>query len=424
MVLVVLHVLLLTFAWTEALKSKSLPLFLTFDSGVPIASINGTAVPFVSREKFVWGASPSPARLAAWKQAVPKISISYYMPYSRAPSASKGFGLEFWQATHPDWILYQCDQKTVAFWDGETAPSGSVPLDFTNPDVIKWQVTNQSVYAQSMGYDAMAFDNFGGGSRQGVNSGKACGVILNNGSWAYRFNQSTNAYDPRQQDFFREASVQWIEQASKLMAAVTPKLGIVPNNAIGPSGWGRSSLGIRVMDSSTGILSERGFSGWGSGPIEEQELLDEYEWMSLLESKGKSYYSINETPGPKGENVSDEWAEWVIGAFLVGSQPRSALWLGAIASYGNWSFTHEGLGVPIGTPLQKNFSVLPGRALLRNFTGGIAILNPTTSNCTIDVGEGATAGGFVDLHGKQTASEGVVVLAAKTARVLVFAEHS
>jgi hypothetical protein len=266
--------LLLAAACAHAIASKpSLPLFLTFDSQVPIASINGSdAPPFLSREVFVWGARSDPARLAAWKQAAPNASLSYYMPYSRAPRASQGFGLAFWQATHPNWVLYQCDQKTVAFWDGETAPEGSVPLDFTNPDVIEWQVKNQSVYAQRMGYNAMAFDNFGGeqsccivfhtsnfvapmsegGSRQGANSGKACGVIEKDGSWSYRFNQSTATYDPMQQAFFREASVRWIEQASKLMAQVTPRLGIVPNNAIGPSGWGRSSLGMRVLEASTG----------------------------------------------------------------------------------------------------------------------------------------------------------------------------
>jgi hypothetical protein len=120
----------------------------------------------------------------------------------------------------------------------------------------------------------------------------------------------------------------------------------------------------------SGILSERGFSGWGNGPIDEQELRDEYEWMALLESKGKSYYSINETPVPKGDTkVTDEWAEWVIGAFLVGSQTRSALWLGGVQSYGNWSVTHPGLSAPIGTPLQTNFSALPGSTGRRHCCG-------------------------------------------------------
>ena len=89
------------------------------------------------------------------------------MPYSRSPAAAAGFDLAFWNQTHPDWVLMQCDRKTVAFWDHETAPSGSVPLDFTNPEVIKWQMTNQSAYAVALNFSAIAVDNFGGGARQG-----------------------------------------------------------------------------------------------------------------------------------------------------------------------------------------------------------------------------------------------------------------
>ena len=151
----------------------SIPLFLTFDSGISPASVATT--PFAKQEVFVWGASvgsdTAAARRAAFKKANPNISLSLYMPYSRAPSASLGFNLAWFERHHPDWILYQCDRKTVAFWDGETAPTGSVPIDFTNPEVVAWQVANQSVKALQLGYDAMAFDNFGGGARQSARGG-------------------------------------------------------------------------------------------------------------------------------------------------------------------------------------------------------------------------------------------------------------
>ena len=77
-------------------------------------------VPWVSQEVFVWGSSAS--RVASWRQVHPRVSLSYYMPYSRAPSASLGFTLAWFQQHHPDWIMYRCDKKTVAFWGSETAP--------------------------------------------------------------------------------------------------------------------------------------------------------------------------------------------------------------------------------------------------------------------------------------------------------------
>jgi len=36
------------------------------------------------------------------------------------------------------------------------------------------------------------------------------------------------------------------------------------------------------MEVSTGILSERGFTGWGGGPISQSELLNEYAWMRQM----------------------------------------------------------------------------------------------------------------------------------------------
>jgi len=117
-----LALLLLCLGLTQA--SASIPLFLTFDSGVAPASINKSATPFLPQLSYVWGASPDPARLAAYKAAAPKVLLSYYMPYSRAPAASEGFTLAFFEARHPEWVLYRCDRKTVAFWDGQTAPKG------------------------------------------------------------------------------------------------------------------------------------------------------------------------------------------------------------------------------------------------------------------------------------------------------------
>ena len=175
---------------TDVNTTTSLPLFVTFDAGIPAANISSNVTPFVGQEQFVWGADPDPDKLSSWRLASPDIQLSYYMPFSRAPAASKGFDLDFFLQNHPDWVLYQCDRETVAFWDGQTAPTGSVPIDFTNRDVIEWQVKNQSVYAAKMGYDAMAFDNFGDGARQGANPGKACGVKLRNGTWAPRFGQT------------------------------------------------------------------------------------------------------------------------------------------------------------------------------------------------------------------------------------------
>eukprot|EP00750_Incisomonas_marina_P033186 INCI961.1.p1 GENE.INCI961.1~~INCI961.1.p1 ORF type:complete len:430 (-),score=47.29 INCI961.1:74-1363(-) len=396
--------------------SAALPLFVTFDAGIPVENITREAAPFVVQEQFVWGAEPDPARISAWRAANPRTELSYYLPYSRSPAASLGFDLAFWQREHPDWVLYQCDRKTVAFWDGETAPTGSVPLDFTNPDVAAWQVSNQSVLAQSLGFDSMAFDNFGGGARQGAIGGQACGVFLANGSWSPRFDQSGPTFDPtRGRAAYQEASVAWLETVSKLMANQTPGLGIVPNICVGPDGWGASDAARRVAAASTGMLSERGFTGWASERIGKVELLDEYAWMESLAAAGKQYYSINEVTS---DEWSEAWVEWIMAAFMIGQTNTSALWLGLVQAYGAWSYFPQ-LGASVGLPSGPRTEVgAAGLLLLRTFTGGLALLNPTTEADQFQLP--ASIGTLQDLAGHTIVAGSTLAIPAQSGRVLIF----
>ena len=204
-------------AWQEQLGK--IPLFLTFDSHINPADIaaGSQQAPYAAQEVFVWGSSSS--RVSSWLGLRPEVVTSFYMPYSRAPSASLGFDLAWFQQHHPDWIMYREDRKTVAFWGTETAPRGSVPIDFTNPKVVDWQMANQSATAASQGYDSMAFDNFGGGARGGDNNGQACGVWQRNGSWKQVFApvpKGDGALD------YAEASVRWIELAKERMKVGPP----------------------------------------------------------------------------------------------------------------------------------------------------------------------------------------------------------
>jgi len=312
------------------------PVFLTFDAGIPSENISDTPPTFINQVEFVWGASTT--HVKAWRESSPSTKLSYYMPYSRAPAASLGFTLSFFLKNHPDWILYRCDRKNVAFWDGQSGDTGSVPLDFTNPDVIEWQIRNQSVHAANLNYDMMAFDNYGGGARAGANPGQACGVFDSNGNWEYRFGQnSLNFNDTLSRPEMIEYSLKWIELAHALMRNITPSLGIVPNICIDNNGWLDTDDAKRVMKSVTGVLSERGFSGWGSQRVEEAELLDEFRWMKELSMSNKTYFSINEI---KPENFHEEWLEFSLSAFYIGYVPGASIWIGGVQAYVQFKHAH------------------------------------------------------------------------------------
>jgi hypothetical protein len=120
----------------------------------------------------------------------------------RDPNASHT--TEWWQAHHPDFILYQCDRKTVArcgnvsrspfcailYKNRTVVKTGSgqtwekwnqrracrsfgdknMQLDFSSEAVVQWQLSgsDNSYSVESIarqGYDAIAADNFGCGKR-------------------------------------------------------------------------------------------------------------------------------------------------------------------------------------------------------------------------------------------------------------------
>ena len=156
----------------------------------------------------------------------------------------------------------------------------------------------------------------------------------------------------------------------------------------------------------------------------------ELAWMVRLEAEGKAYYSINEV---KQAEWSDAWISWVLGAFLLGKQPGSALWLGTVGvrqGYGNWSvLAPAAMSAPIGSPLGPHATTEDG-LMLRNFSNGLICLNPTggypdpQDNRTLRIALGvgryydAVAGKAWPLPG--LGPDGVLTLAPQTARVLLF----
>ena len=135
-----------------------------------------------------------------WLDLHPGMLVSRYFIPQETVSHSPGHDLTWWQANHPDWILYACDANgtpthDLAYWQGVTR--ADVPLDFHNPDVIDHQVRQlNGASAIANGHNALAIDqitfvdamvggnpNFG----QTVKPGEyACG-IWQNGTFVRRY---------------------------------------------------------------------------------------------------------------------------------------------------------------------------------------------------------------------------------------------
>jgi hypothetical protein len=132
--------------------------FLAFDSALTAEQVNATAEEY----DYVWGASAEYVQL--WKAHSPDLIVSVYIPMTRdfrvcrtepEPEESMPFhwprNLSWWQAHHPDWIMYKADRKTPAYQYDDPC---CVPLDISNTLVRQFQLNNCTSAAVAAGYDA------------------------------------------------------------------------------------------------------------------------------------------------------------------------------------------------------------------------------------------------------------------------------
>ena len=138
--------------------------FLAFDSALTPEQVNATARDY----DYVWGASAKYVQL--WKAHNPGLIASVYIPMTRdfrvchtepEPEGSAPFqwsrNLSWWQAHHPDWVVYKADRKTPAYQYDDPC---CVPLDISNSLVRQFQLNNCTDPAAAAGYDAVAIDNY------------------------------------------------------------------------------------------------------------------------------------------------------------------------------------------------------------------------------------------------------------------------
>lgn len=215
-------------------------------------------------EDSVWGAfNPS-----AWDGAHPGMIVSRYMLPVEDDNLVSGHDLSWWQSNHPDWILYACDSsgnptKQLAF---SGTGFNDVPLDFSNPNVIAYQMNLMIPYLKANGYNALAADNTdllnyleGGNPRfgQSVISGDyGCGTYDASGNFHRVFN---GPFDSSSDTAFVAAMVNWVKTVSSDLHAAGMKL-IINHPLYNPPTNTNESAMLAAAD---GMVYERGFTDYG-----------------------------------------------------------------------------------------------------------------------------------------------------------------
>jgi hypothetical protein len=347
---------------------NNIHLFQTFDYNI------SDPVTIAKNYDFVWGAQLD--KVAAFRASNPNILISYYLPFHRDrgtyPAGHVQHDLAFWKAFHPDWVLYTCDRVTPAFEFGDP----DIPLDFSNPAIVPWQVQTYAQPASVGGYDAIAADNV-----DIQNGFGACGVYRK-GQWVQLYSGQMN--DPR----WRADVIKWLRQMQKALHGLRHPLALIANISWG----GLSSSDPSVQQAVSyvdGVLDEGGFTDFGSGYLTDSQWLQRVQFIEKVQRQHKPYYTIDEFP-----TVGRAEIQWAIASYLMGKEHAASLFISTIQRYGAVLWYHE-YDARIGSPSGPMYQAQ--HVYSRDYSNGLSIVNPSaTETATVVLNAGRH---YTDLYG-------------------------
>ena len=339
-------------------------------------------------------------------------------PRDPAPNASIGKDehLAWWQASHPELVLYTCDQKTPAWecFSGEGCSHVNVPLDLTQPGTLAYQLKYGVDPAKAAGYSAIAFDNFGL-----RNQWKACGSFSGpNGAWK----QIYDAADPEHDAQYALDVIDWFRRAT---AAIHDRgLLVIPNFSTDDLDDPNVQAVGNITD---GVLAEAGWTEWNPVPntssfttpppfTTPERFERQLRYVRNLQRAGKGYFAINEwgagpdyglNPSKFPFNVSGDAnrpvRQFVTAAFMMSNGGASGIFLSCIQCYGgnagglgNLSIWPE-YAAPVGRPTAEPTKDAATGVWSRDYSSALALVNPTAAALTVKL---SAAHGWSDLYGK------------------------
>ena len=271
----------------------------------------------------VWGSDNS-TMVAAWRTNNPSILISMYQIPS-TDAAQNLFGhlgqsMSWWLANHPDWILYECDQRTPAYVTGVS----SVPLDFSNPDVVNYILNVAGTYAEQGGYSALGFDlvslnNYMGGPGNGQ---FGCGVKTS-GGWVQKF--SGNKVDT----LWANAMLSFLSAARTYAHGLPRPLALWGNNVPPAYPFGDPKENQVIADLDV-VLDESGFANYGNY-VDDTYFNTLVQWALYIQAQGKGFIDVNEF---KLDPITNPQLDYALATYALVKEQASAMFLSPYGEYG------------------------------------------------------------------------------------------
>jgi hypothetical protein len=366
--------------------------FLLFDGYISDPAAVAPHYDFVTGAKWY--------NVAAYRSTNPNIFLTDYITFHRDNGAFTDStalkSLAGWRAIHPDWILYRCDRKTPAYEFGNP----NMPLDFSNPALVNWQVQNFALPASQNGYNGITADNVNLENLFG-----ACGTYQN-GKWVRRY---SGKYDDPQ---WRADAVNWITHMQTALHNLPHPMALLLNLGYSQSLTPTSSIIRGVVSHSDGVVDEAGFTHYGTGYLTDQYWTQAIQLGEMLQAQGKPFYIVNDLPSLSRGNM-----QWVLASYLMVKEHACEVFISTTQNYGIAAWYNE-YNARIGTPL--NAMHLSNGVFLRNYSNALSIVNPS-SHATFKVPLNRAVH-YVDLYGNSVGP--VVTMRPHSGLVLLIASQS
>lgn len=364
-----------------------------------------------SHEDAVWGAfSPG-----TWNAAHPGMIVSRYLLPVEDDNSMSGHDLNWWQQNHPDWILYACDSqgnptKQLAW---STANFPDVPLDFSNPSVVQYQISMMLNYLKPNGYNAVAADNtdllnylkggnptFGQSYIQGY---YGCGTYDSSGNFHRLFGPGN---DPA----FIAAMINWVKTVGAALHQAGLKL-IVNHPLYNAVTNGNEQQLLSAVD---GMIYEVGFTNYGKYQSNAAQLLrNSFPWAQYTQQHGIAFLITDYMC--TGYGGTEPWNNNAPCSFDPSQLPAPQVdW--ALATYAMVNL--GGADVYISPEVGQNYSYRPEYATRygspcgsytnpatdvyeRKFSGALAIVNASSAPYSFQLPSGHT---YSDIEGRPVSS--------------------
>jgi hypothetical protein len=370
-------------------------LFQEFDRLMSPGQIQSDA----PRYDAVWGANDP----QAWLSLHPGMLVSRYFIPQEDRSVLSEHDLAWWQANHPEWILYACDANNnpthdLAYWAG--VDRADVPLDFHNPAVVDYQVRQlNGASAIANGHNALAIDqivfvdamvggnpNFG----QTVKKGEyACG-IWENGTFVRRY---SGLHDPKWTDDM-VAFVKTARQIVSTDSTLAPHhLKIIINHPLGSISDANEQTLFANID---GIVDENGYTHGGDYTSASRANLfkSTTDYLLYAQNHGLAVYIIDQFGAA---DITPQQREYAVAAYFMVNQSRAYMYMSP--AVGGSEHNYPEYSATLGTPCGAYYG--GPHIYYRRYANGLVVLNSGSLPATAESAALPSGHTYTDIDGRK-----------------------